>query len=95
VNILPCPWCGSSETRWEGEASWGFLLTCDSCYASGPARDSKEQAIRAWNEGPSFNISERLKAHADQCEAEAKELEEKAKRIRARAAEASEGDGNA
>ena len=47
-KIKPCPFCGGDSYVTEGDlfAVICFTLTCD---ASGPARDTEAEAIRAWN----------------------------------------------
>jgi len=53
-ELYPCPFCGSPE--WEGDKQRLSLVSDNSSYviyclcgSSGPVKDSKEEAIAAWN----------------------------------------------
>ena len=53
-ELYPCPFCGSDE--WEGDRRWLSLVSDNSSYviyclcgASGPVKDTKEEAIAEWN----------------------------------------------
>lgn len=52
MNLKPCPFCGG-KAHPAGALDWDDLgreyVLCDRCDASGPHRDTKETATRAWN----------------------------------------------
>lgn len=59
VELKPCPFCGTEQTSCarNGEFSFnavpgGWVVMCEnlSCCAEGPARPTKEEAVRAWNQ---------------------------------------------
>lgn len=58
MNIEPCMWC---REPWEGSVIIEsdlridvfhpeYWVSCIECDARGPAKDTKEKAIEAWNE---------------------------------------------
>lgn len=47
-HLSPCPFCGSRKTSVSLFVSIHFVV-CENCHADGPAKDSEEQAIAAWN----------------------------------------------
>jgi hypothetical protein len=87
LKLLPCPWCGGIEFEWQGDPHNGWQISCNECWAYGPNAHSKAEAVQKWDDGPTHNIPDRLKAHADVCEAEARELEAKAAKLRTSASE--------
>ena len=46
-KLKPCPFCGMDA----GEVfdMGGFYVSCCECEAQGPCRETKEEAIKAWN----------------------------------------------
>ena len=57
MHHAPCPFCGSPgqifewrhDDAWENHEGFGWL-ECSYCGARGPTSDSRQEAIRAWNE---------------------------------------------
>lgn len=48
-DILPCPFCGSSELHEESGVDM-FRVGCDDCFAEGPHGVDEQEAITAWND---------------------------------------------
>lgn len=48
VEILPCPFCSSTDVRAEFDG-WSGWVHCNTCQADGPMADSEEDGIDAWN----------------------------------------------
>lgn len=48
ITLKPCPFCGSSKTKPSLYESIWFVV-CENCHADGPAKDTKNEAIAAWN----------------------------------------------
>ncbi|WP_041544383.1 MULTISPECIES: Lar family restriction alleviation protein [Chelativorans] len=48
----PCPFCGSRRTQ-DSASHYGFVsiyfVVCRDCHADGPAKDTRSEAIQAWN----------------------------------------------
>ncbi len=59
MNIKECPFCGSTDTRIHNHVvtnEWKIVglewfVQCLDCRAEGPSEDSREFAIKGWNEG--------------------------------------------
>lgn len=59
MNIKECPFCGSVDTRMHNHVvtnKWKIVglewfVQCLDCHVEGPSEDSREFAIKAWNEG--------------------------------------------
>lgn len=52
MKYKPCPFCGNTEklTLKEGELTgYAHWVDCENCNTAGPARDSEESAVEAWN----------------------------------------------
>ena len=51
AKLLPCPFCGQSVNLEAGEdpATCWFVACRGACGTEGPERDSKAEAIAAWN----------------------------------------------
>lgn len=50
AEVKKCPFCKGQPTPWVMENSFGNrYVNCETCNAQGPACDSDEQAITAWN----------------------------------------------
>ena len=48
VTLAPCPWCHDTWVKvFQAPAGWTVL--CGSCWATGPGRKLKAEAIAAWN----------------------------------------------
>ena len=71
TNLRPCPFCGIEQkgdmglenVRIEGyrkgkRSEW--WVCCYSCGAEGGARDTKRQAVEAWNDRPSADINDQI-----------------------------------
>lgn len=58
MKLLPCPFCGDEKPvrrilgYWSkgGGRREGFFVSCYSCLATGPRRESFDDADKAWNE---------------------------------------------
>ena len=52
-EIKDCPFCGSSSqvVRRHPEMGRRECVVCENCNACGPASNSQDNAIRAWNKG--------------------------------------------
>lgn len=48
-DLLPCPFCGSSELHEEGGIET-FRIGCDDCGAEGPTGVDELEATAAWND---------------------------------------------
>jgi Lar family restriction alleviation protein len=52
-ELAPCPFCGGEAREqpngWRGERPTWHEVRCDACDFSGPAFDTAEEAIAAWN----------------------------------------------
>lgn len=48
-HIRPCPFCGGSVQRVKNSGRWGWFVSCQ-CAAVGPSADTRELAIKRWNE---------------------------------------------
>lgn len=49
-KLLPCPFCGSEEIVFSGEFEGTlWILYCATCESEGSARDTRAEAIAAWN----------------------------------------------
>ena len=69
TDLLPCPFCGSTNLRHEFAGSQGFI-ECNECGTAGPCDERAadpicdfEAAVAAWNRRPTFQpvpVSERL-----------------------------------
>lgn len=47
-EIKPCPFCGCENwAMWVNSSGWH--LECNGCLASGPIKDSRQEAEEAWN----------------------------------------------
>jgi Lar family restriction alleviation protein len=46
-EILPCPFCGSNKIS--VICKYYFYCFCDDCEAEGSIKESREEAIEAWN----------------------------------------------
>jgi Lar family restriction alleviation protein len=46
MQMLPCPFCGSTKTRWISDL---WFVACDMCGATGPSNSKQELAEAAWN----------------------------------------------
>jgi Lar family restriction alleviation protein len=46
-ELLPCPFCGSDETRLN--ETYSHWVSCDRCQSEGPGEDTQPEAIAAWN----------------------------------------------
>jgi Lar family restriction alleviation protein len=45
-----CPFCQSEQiSTHRRESGWGFEVCCDECDAAGPIKDTRADAIAAWN----------------------------------------------
>ena len=59
MNIKECPFCGSTDNRIHNHVvtnEWKtvgleWFVQCLDCRVEGPSEDSREFAIKAWNEG--------------------------------------------
>lgn len=57
-NALPCPFCGSTNHKWEKEFTTdytndpGFLIRCRKCDGSGPLARDRPRALERWNDRP-------------------------------------------
>lgn len=52
VSLLPCPFCGSTDTRLGRQGKYGdgdHVVHCDVCRIEGPEGNSSAEAIAAWN----------------------------------------------
>ena len=52
AELLPCPFCGSTNLRYDGY--WcsefdGFYVSCSNCNASSTPKGTKSAAKKAWN----------------------------------------------
>jgi len=52
-ELLPCPFCGDSESlvveNDNSGSTYCYVVFCDGCTAIGPCDDNKEGAIADWN----------------------------------------------
>ncbi len=44
-----CPFCGSNDACFDDDYAELWAVYCNSCYANGPMKKSKEEAIASWN----------------------------------------------
>ncbi len=51
MNAKPCPVCGLDDLAIE-EGPEGWHVTCDECFAEGPAAPTEELAYALWDEMP-------------------------------------------
>ena len=78
MSIKECPFCGSSESQIHNHVvtnhfritGLDWFVQCSNCKTEGPGADSKEFAIRVWNEGTPryhrvFKLEEALKRIRD------------------------------
>jgi len=45
-EVKPCPFCGSDFVEINRGGWWG---ECGNCGAEGPAKETREEALAAWN----------------------------------------------
>jgi len=78
MSIKECPFCGSTDSRIHNHVVTNqftivglqWFVQCIGCDVEGPSADSKEFAIKAWNEGTPryhrvFKLEEALKRIRD------------------------------
>jgi plasmid stability protein len=66
-NLMPCPWCGSTNLIQWGIAS-SHWVRCDNCRGSvsGPAGNTREQAAAAWNKRAEPDLTQAINANIEQ-----------------------------
>ena len=48
-GLLPCPFCGEYSTLMHDKNFKSFYMYCDNCLTQAYYKDTKQQAIDAWN----------------------------------------------
>jgi Lar family restriction alleviation protein len=48
-ELLPCPFCGEAPELHAFDGVAAVICTLDACRVEGPVKDTKEEAITAWN----------------------------------------------